>query len=129
MNSNVREKPRFGPFGPFAKRGTVFVQIGGISGALAILMGLYGASLFHVSQMPDNEKKGFFNFQNRKDQEAKRKELMRRQGMYHTANFYHIIHTLAIIAAPLSKRPFLTVLLMTAGTSVFCGTIYHHTIT
>merc|ERR1711974_452746 len=49
--------------------------------------------------------------------------------VYDTANFHHLVHTLALLAVPLCRRPALTGTLMIAGTSLFCGTIYYHALT
>ena len=49
--------------------------------------------------------------------------------VYDTANFYHFLHTLALLGVPLSKRPYLTGSLMVCGMTIFCGTIYYHALT
>lgn len=69
--------------------------------------------------------------------------------VYDTANFYHFIHTMALMAVPLTRRPavvrplskhypaineengslFQTGTLLISGMTIFCGTIYYHALT
>jgi uncharacterized membrane protein YgdD (TMEM256/DUF423 family) len=70
--------------------------------------------------------------------------------VYDTANFYHFIHTVALFAVPLSRKPivvrdnalfhihrntslctftFQTGTLLLSGMALFCGTIYYHALT
>ena len=68
--------------------------------------------------------------------------------VYDTANFYHFVHSLALFAVPLARRPALVSFtksglltpshynfrlqsgtLMIGGMSIFCGTIYYHALT
>jgi len=84
--------------------GSPFLRFAGVSGALAVAMGAYGAHAFA----------------------ADKPELKR---VYDTANFHHFVHTLALLAVPLCRRPVLTGSLMITGTTVFCGTIYYHALT
>jgi len=84
--------------------GSPFLRLAGVSGALAVAMGAYGAHAFSADR-PDLKK------------------------VYDTANFHHFVHTLALLAVPLCRRPALTGTLMIAGTSLFCGTIYYHALT
>ena len=82
-----------------------------------------------------------------------------RKKVYDTANFYHFVHTLALLGVPLTKRPVLVSstndnimqssmkhmldlilrfylfynlqsgTLIITGTTIFCGTIYYHALT
>jgi len=89
----------------FATKGSLFVKIAGLSGMSAVAMGAYGAHTFKAEEDADRKK------------------------VYDTANFYHFIHTLAILAVPLTKRPVLSGTLIITGTTIFCGTIYYHALT
>lgn len=89
----------------FAPTGSLFVRIAGLSGVSAVAMGAYGAHTFKAEEDAD------------------------RKRVYDTANFYHFIHTLAILAVPLTKRPVLSGTLIITGTTIFCGTIYYHALT
>jgi len=84
--------------------GSPFLRFAGLSGALAVAMGAYGAHAF-AADKPEMKK------------------------VYDTANFYHFMHTLALLAVPLSRRPALTGSLMITGTAIFCGTIYYNALT
>merc|ERR1719346_802200 len=91
-------------FKNFVIQGSPFVRLAGISGAAAVSLGAYGAHNFSAEK-----------------QEMKK--------VYDTANFYHFVHTIALLAVPLSKRPALSGTLFLGGTTVFCGTIYYHALT
>jgi len=88
----------------FVRLGSPFVRLAGISGAAAVALGAYGAHSFS----------------------ADKPEMKR---VYDTANFYHFVHTLALLAVPMTRRPVLTGTLMVAGMTLFCGTIYYHALT
>lgn len=65
------------------KAGGFLVRLAGISGALAVALGAYGAHvLFKRDDIPEERKEAFDR-----------------------ANHYHCLHTLAILAAPLTRRP------------------------
>jgi len=89
----------------FVNKGSLFVRIAGLSGVSAVAMGAYGAHTFKAEEDADRKK------------------------VYDTANFYHFIHTLALLAVPLTKRPIMSGTLIFTGTTVFCGTIYYHALT
>jgi len=84
----------------------VFVRMAGLSGALAVGLGAYGAHSFAHSE---------------KSQELK--------AVFDTANKYHYLHTLALLATPLCRRPKLTGSLLVTGTLVFSGTCYYYALT
>ena len=69
------------------------------SGASAVGAGAYGAHAY-------------------KPTEAKFKEV------YDTANRYHLVHSLLIAVAPLTRRPMLVASLATAGVAAFSGSCY-----
>jgi len=78
-----------------------WIRVAGLSGAIAVSMGAYGAhGLKNVSD----------------DQRL----------VFETANRYHFIHTLAMLAVPLTNRPNLVGSLLVAGTLIFSGTCYMH---
>jgi len=91
-------------FERFVLQGSPFVRLAGLSGAAAVALGAYGAHSFPPEK-----------------QEMKR--------VYDTANFYHFVHTMALLAVPLARRPVLSGTLMIGGMTVFCGTIYYHALT
>merc|ERR1712018_820205 len=91
-------------FDRFVVQGSPFVRLAGLSGASAVALGAYGAHNFTVER-----------------QEMKK--------VYDTANFYHFVHTMALLAVPLTRRPALSGTLLVGGMSVFCGTIYYHALT
>jgi len=89
----------------FVPKGSLFVRIAGLSGVSAVALGAYGAHTFKAEEDADRKK------------------------VYDTANFYHFLHTLALLAVPLTKRPVLSGTLIITGTTIFCGTIYYHALT
>jgi len=91
-------------FDKFVIQGSPFVRLAGLSGASAVALGAYGAHNFNAEK-----------------QEMKK--------VYDTANFYHFVHTMALLAVPLTRRPALSGTLLVGGMSVFCGTIYYHALT
>ena len=44
--------------------------------------------------------------------------------VFETANKYHFVHSLALLATPLVQRPSLTGGLLTGGLGIFCGSCY-----
>lgn len=113
--STTLDRPRFASRGfpsftehkmmpSFVRTGSLFVRLAGLSGATAVALGAYGAHTFNADKA-DMKK------------------------VYDTANFYHFIHTVALLAVPLSRKPVLTGALMVSGMTVFCGTIYYHALT
>uniref|UniRef100_A0A674JTD4 Transmembrane protein 256 n=1 Tax=Terrapene triunguis TaxID=2587831 RepID=A0A674JTD4_9SAUR len=47
-------------------------------------------------------------------------------GLYETANRYHFLHSLALLAVPHCRRPLLAGALLTSGMGLFCGPLYYH---
>jgi len=84
-----------------------FVRLAGISGALAVGLGAYGAHVIMIKEnIPEGQKHSF-----------------------RTANMYHFIGTFGLVASSLSRFPILSGALMAIGTTVFCGACYYHGLT
>ncbi|KAL0280846.1 UNVERIFIED_CONTAM: hypothetical protein PYX00_002015 [Menopon gallinae] len=82
------------------------IRFAALSGAMATVLGAYGA---HTLPMKD--------------------EYEERKHVFKTANQYHFYHTLAVLAVPLSRYPKTTASMMTLGMLLFCGTCYYHAFT
>ncbi|XP_035896898.1 transmembrane protein 256 homolog [Anopheles stephensi] len=82
------------------------VRLAGLSGAAAVVLGAYGA---HYHFLPKDEDM----------QERDPKQI------FEMTNRYHFIHSLALMAAPFARRPYLTTTLMVSGMTLFCGTCYY----
>ncbi|UJR09048.1 hypothetical protein I4U23_013296 [Adineta vaga] len=81
-----------------------FVRCAGLSGSLAIFLGVYGA---HA--MKDNTP-----------------EELRR--LFQMAQTYHLLHSVAFLGLPLVSRPMITGSLFISGITLFCGPMYFHAI-
>ncbi|KAI5074505.1 hypothetical protein GOP47_0010466 [Adiantum capillus-veneris] len=83
----------------------LWLKVAGLSGVAALGLGTYGAHMFK----PDNPAY---------------------KEVWQTASLYHLVHTSALLAAPLTKRPHIFGGLLTAGIIAFSGTCYmepgHH---
>lgn len=90
----------------WSRVGSNFVRVGGLSGALAVSLGAYGAHMFH----PDKE-----------HQELKH--------VFDIGNNIHLVHSAALLAIPMTRRPVLAGSLLSVGTLIFCGSCYYHAIT
>ncbi|XP_015917385.1 transmembrane protein 256 homolog [Parasteatoda tepidariorum] len=87
--------------------GSMFVKLAGVSGAIAVAMGAYGShGLFPKPDVPAELK-----------------------DVYKTANFYHFIHSLALMGVPLTRKPLLVGTLLTTGMFIFCGSCYYYALT
>ncbi|XP_071501851.1 transmembrane protein 256 homolog [Diadema antillarum] len=84
--------------------GGVFLRVAGISGALAVALGAYGAHGMK-GQSPDVK------------------------HTFDTGNRYHFLHTLALLAVPMSRNPTLTGSLISVGMLLFSGTCYFSALT
>jgi len=82
------------------------VRIAGVSGALAIGLGAYGAHSLAAQEVTQDRLKAF-----------------------EVANRYHLIHSAALLAMPLASKPRLSGSLMLGGMALFCGTCYYHALT
>lgn len=80
-----------------------------IAGAAAVVLGAYGA---HKGQWPEPN-------------DSKRDP----RQIFEVANKYHFYNSLALMAVPLVKRPWLTGSLMVTGIILFSGTCYYSSIT
>ena len=49
--------------------------------------------------------------------------------VFDTANRYHMLHSLALLGAPLCRRPGLVAALLASGILVFSGTCYYYALT
>ncbi|XP_022095204.1 transmembrane protein 256 homolog [Acanthaster planci] len=82
----------------------LFVRIAGVSGFLAVALGAYGSH------------------------GLKKKVDDKTYEVFQTANRYHFIHTLALLATPLTKHPTIVGSLLVLGMLGFCGTCYISTL-
>ncbi|CAG9535544.1 unnamed protein product [Cercopithifilaria johnstoni] len=83
------------------------VRLAGLSGALAISLGAYGAHALRESGNADE----------------------RRLRSFETGNRYHLIHSVALFLANKARFPLLTISLFLGGMAVFSGSCYHYSIT
>jgi len=83
-----------------------FVRLAGLSGAAAVALGAYGAHVIGVD--PDKA---------------------RLRATFDTANKYHLIHSVALMAVPLARVPRLSGSLFLGGMLIFSGTTYYHALT
>jgi len=88
---------------------SVFIRLAGFSGAAAVILGAYGA---HKAQWPETN-------------DPKRDP----KSIFEVANKYHFYNSLALMAVPLVKRPWLTGSLMITGIILFSGTCYYSSTT
>jgi len=90
-----------------ALRVSPWIQVAGLFGASAVVMGAFGAHGFYPRKDVKEEMKAVFE----------------------TANKYHFIHSLALLGVPLTRRPTVVGSLIIVGMTVFCGTCYAHALT
>ncbi|CAH9100781.1 unnamed protein product [Cuscuta epithymum] len=74
-------------------------KIAAVSGVAALGLGTYGAHGFKPKNPTYKE-------------------------VWHTASLYHLVHTAALVASPITKRPHIFGGLLTAGIVAFSGTCY-----
>lgn len=96
-----------GPMAPagFAA-GRLFVSVAGISGVLAVGLGAYGAHVLRPGHQQEHLKLAF-----------------------ETGSRYHFFHTLALLGAPLTRRPNLFGSLLCLGMLLFSGSCYYYALT
>lgn len=95
------------PLWQLAQEAGPFVRLAGLSGASAVVLGAMGA--------------------HRNFPETDTKEDLKK--IFDTANRFHFLHTLALVAVPMCKRPYVAGAFFIAGMSLFCGTCYYHAFT
>ncbi|XP_038051014.1 transmembrane protein 256 homolog isoform X1 [Patiria miniata] len=78
----------------------IFIRIAGVSGFLAVALGAYGSH----------------GLRKRVDDKT--------YEVFQTANRYHFIHTLALLAVPMTRHPTVVGVLLLIGMLGFCGTCY-----
>uniref|UniRef100_A0A7I4XZR0 Transmembrane protein 256 homolog n=1 Tax=Haemonchus contortus TaxID=6289 RepID=A0A7I4XZR0_HAECO len=83
------------------------VRIAGLSGAIAVAVGAYGAHVIRDDESID----------------------VRRKKAFETGSRYHLIHTLALLAAPRARYPLVTSTVFLSGIVMFCGPCYHYSLT
>uniref|UniRef100_A0A3P9AM18 Transmembrane protein 256 n=1 Tax=Esox lucius TaxID=8010 RepID=A0A3P9AM18_ESOLU len=84
----------------------VFQRLAGVSGALAVTAGAYGAHGFK-NKDPDDYSR----------------------VLYETANKYHFYHSIALLGASRCRKPAVAGTLLLLGTGAFCGSLYHQALT
>ncbi|XP_070586291.1 transmembrane protein 256 [Erythrolamprus reginae] len=89
-----------------AAAGNLFRRLGALSGAAAVGAAAYGAHGFQPKEQPEYLKE-----------------------LYSTANKYHFLHSLALLAVPHCRYPVLAGGILSAGMGLFCGPFYYHALT
>ncbi|XP_034260589.1 transmembrane protein 256 [Pantherophis guttatus] len=89
-----------------AAAATFFRRLGALSGASAVGAAAYGAHGFHPKEQPEYLKE-----------------------LYDTANKYHFLHSLALLAVPHCRYPMLAGGILSTGMGLFCGPFYYHAMT
>ncbi|KAL3687342.1 hypothetical protein R1sor_013651 [Riccia sorocarpa] len=87
------------PLGLYASDAHIWHKVAGFSGMLALAAGTYGSHIFK----PQN---------------------LLYKDVWNTANLYHLTHTAALLAVPLTKRPQIFGTLLTFGIVAFSGSCY-----
>ncbi|XP_038050362.1 transmembrane protein 256 homolog [Patiria miniata] len=86
--------------------GSLFLRLAGLSGASAVGLGAYGTHVLKPKAGIEHEKQ-----------------------VFDSANKYQFLHTLALLAVPLTKRPMLVGSLMVSGMTLFCVPCYYYAMT
>ncbi|XP_037039614.1 transmembrane protein 256 homolog [Bradysia coprophila] len=95
------------PLYDLAGHNLLFIRIAGVSGASAIAINAYFTHYHRSNPHKDKELKKIFE----------------------KTNQFHLIHSLALLAVPLVRRPWLTGSMMITSMVLFCGSGYYHAIT
>jgi len=106
IQATVMAPPALPHLFKLAGTGGWFIRLAGISGAVAVGLGAYGAH----------------SIMNEEGNEHKKR-------VFETANKYHFYHTIALLAVPMCHYPLLTGTLLTAGMLMFCGPCYYMSLT
>ncbi|CAM4514647.1 hypothetical protein PO909_024578 [Leuciscus waleckii] len=85
---------------------SVVQKLAGISGALAVAAGAYGAHGFRHGEASEYQRE-----------------------LYGTANTYHFYHSLALLGAARCGKPALAGAVLLTGMGCFCGPLYHQALT
>ena len=90
----------------FVRTGSLFVRLAGLSGATAVALGAYGAHSepLKTIKILFSFLISHFAFPLYAAFNADKADMKK---VYDTANFYHFIHTVALLAVPLSRKPVL----------------------
>ena len=93
------------------------LRLAGLSGASAICLGAYGAHVMK-GDIPDERK--------RVCSTNVRSSMLARHclQLFQLAQTYHLLHSVAILGAPLVSRPVITSGLFLGGLTLFCGPLY-----
>ncbi|RCN51314.1 hypothetical protein ANCCAN_02466 [Ancylostoma caninum] len=83
------------------------IRLAGLSGAIGVAVGAYGAHVIRDDEKVD----------------------ARRKKAFEVGSRYHLIHTLALLAAPNARYPWVTSAVFLSGIVMFCGPCYHYSIT
>ncbi|XP_060111426.1 transmembrane protein 256 [Heteronotia binoei] len=86
--------------------GQLFRRLGALSGAAAVGAAAYGAHGFRLSDRDDFLKE-----------------------LYETANKFHLLHSLALLAVPHCRYPMVAGTILSTGMGMFCGPFYYHAVT
>ncbi|XP_053965230.1 transmembrane protein 256 homolog [Anastrepha obliqua] len=97
------------PLWELAGRNYNFIRLAGLCGSSAVIMGAYGKHVF--------------------SNDANMEEKMEAKTVFETANRFHFLHSFALLAMPLVRKPLLTGSLMTLGTILFSGALYYRACT
>ncbi|VDK45660.1 unnamed protein product [Anisakis simplex] len=83
------------------------VRFAGVSGALAVVLGAYGAHALRQNASVDE----------------------RRIRAFETGNRYHMLHSIVLLACNRARFPLLTASFFLGGIFIFSSTCYHYSIT
>ncbi|XP_055756901.1 transmembrane protein 256-like isoform X1 [Salvelinus fontinalis] len=96
----------------------VVQRLAGVSGALAVTAGAYGAHGFK-NKDPDDYSIVTVLVSN----------VSTSPQLYETANKYHFYHSIALLGASRCRKPAVAGALLVAGMGAFCGSLYHQALT
>ncbi|KAK6195031.1 hypothetical protein SNE40_000549 [Patella caerulea] len=108
--------------------GYVFVRAAGISGVLAVAMGTYGIYVFKA-KVENDELPVASTGKTQKGEIRKGRvldvDLMKRMYIYDIGFKLHLFHTVALLAIPLTRMPYLVGSLMLTGLVLLSGSCYY----
>ncbi|XP_002742277.1 transmembrane protein 256 homolog [Saccoglossus kowalevskii] len=85
--------------------GMLFLRVGALSGATAVALGAYGAHAFKTNTQDEHKK-----------------------HVFDTANRYHFLHSMVLLAVPLVRKPLIAGSLLSLGLLMFSGSCYVYAI-